>query len=161
MITKSLPVDETGNTFTENAILKAKAYGDKFQLLTLADDSGLCIDALDGRPGIFSNRYASTTEERNQKILAELNGVSNRQAHYTCVIALYDPTTKLLHTEEGQVEGYITETTQGNGGFGYDPIFFCPELNKTFGEATAEEKNSVSHRARALEKLKQFIVKNY
>lgn len=177
-----IDVQETGKTFSENAILKAKIIGEKTGQFTLADDSGLEIDALEGAPGVLSARYADGTNEgRINKILQKLAGIpqEKRTARFKCVIALFIPTAmsssrkrgsgKILDqvgndtiekivTFEGVSEGYITEKTIGQNGFDYDPIFYNPELGKTNGEATTEEKNSVSHRARALEKCKKLLI---
>lgn len=125
----------------------------------MADDSGLCIDALNGRPGIYSARYAgedATDAEKMEKILEEMAGKSQRKARFVSVVALILPDGDEI-TAEGAVEGHITERPVGLDGFGYDPIFYCDELQKTFGEASAEEKNKISHRGRALEALYQKI----
>lgn len=183
----NIEVAETGKSFAENAILKAKIVGEKTGLLTLADDSGLEVDALGGRPGIHSARYVEGSDlDRINKLLKELKDVpkEKRTARFRCVIALYNPTPVIPTKPEGRVEGsrqagfldfarnddlrivtfeglrkgYITDEPIGISGFGYDPIFFNPELGKTNGEATIEEKNSVSHRARALERCKKLLI---
>jgi XTP/dITP diphosphohydrolase len=152
-------VDETGTTFEENALLKAKAFAIKTGLPTLADDSGLAVDALDGRPGVYSKRYGEDDLSRNQKLLDELKNTpeDNRSAHFVCVIAFYNPETKQTLTAEGRVDGFITKAITGTEGFGYDPVFFSRELGKTFAESSRDEKNTVSHRARALEKMKKLL----
>ncbi len=155
-----IDVEETGKTFAENAILKAKAIGERTGLLTLAEDSGLEVDALGGRPGVFSARYVSGSDiDRINKLLKKLKNVprEKRKARFRAVVAIYDPNTKSVQTFEGMSEGYITEKPMGTNGFGYDPIFFNLDLGKTNGEATFEEKNRVSHRARALEKCKKLL----
>lgn len=156
-------VPETGRSFKENAILKAKAIGEKAKLLTLAEDSGLEVDALGGRPGILSARYIKgSDEDRYNKLLDELKEIpkERRTARYKAVIAIYNPETKNIETFEGISEGRITEEPRGSNGFGYDPIFFNLDLGKTNGQASLEEKNRVSHRARALNKLKNFLLEN-
>lgn len=156
-----IDVEETGKTFTENAILKAKTIGEKTGLLTLADDSGLEVDALGGRPGIMSARYCEGTDaDRIVKLLKELMGIpkEKRAARFRAVVAIYDPKTKEVQTFEGVSEGYITEKPIGTNGFGYDSIFFNLDLGKTNAEVTLKEKNQVSHRARALEKCKKLLV---
>jgi XTP/dITP diphosphohydrolase len=149
-------IDETGNTFEENAILKAKTVGDYCNWITLAEDSGLVVDALDGKPGVMSARYVIGSDgDRCKELLRELGGVkyTNRSARFITVVALYNPSTKQVQTFQGSSEGFITETSKGTNGFGYDPIFFNAELGKTNGEATLEEKNKVSHRYKALLKF--------
>lgn len=153
-------VDETGTTFAENAFLKANAAFEKTGMPAIADDSGICVDALGGRPGIFSARYSPedcvTDEDRTQKILDELKGVSdeNRGAHYTCAICCILPDGRRLEIEE-ICEGKIGYEFLGDGGFGYDPIFFFGD--RTFAQQTAEEKDRVSHRGKALRKLKTAL----
>ena len=148
-----MAVEETGATFAENAELKARAYAQASGMLTLADDSGLEIDALGGAPGIRSARYLgreTTYEERFRRILAQLNGlpVDRRTARFRCAIALVDPSgsTRIV---EGVIEGVIAAMPSGKNGFGYDPIFFVPELGKTLAELAPEQKNRISHRGRA------------
>ena len=153
-------VEETGKSFKENAILKAKTVGDKIHLLTLAEDSGLEIDILGGKPGIYSARFVKGSDvDRIHALLKELTGIpkEKRTAQFKAVIALYNPMSKKPYTFEGISEGYITEKTRGENGFGYDPIFFNLDLGKTNGEATEEEKNKVSHRARALARCKAVL----
>ncbi|MEG2117506.1 MAG: XTP/dITP diphosphatase [Clostridia bacterium] len=150
-----IDVEETADTFEGNALLKAKAVGEIAHMTALSDDSGLIVDALNGEPGVYSARYSgenSTDEKNNEKLLKNMQGVENRSARFVSAIVLYYPNGKYL-TAKGTVEGKILEKPNGDGGFGYDPLFFCNELNKSFGVATAEEKNSLSHRARALENL--------
>lgn len=154
-------VEETGSTFEENAILKAKAYAELSDLPTLADDSGLEVDALDVRPGVYSARYGGmdATDEQNwQKILDELKGVpaEKRTARYKVVIAIALP-NKLIGTCDGVMEGLITEKPQGIHGFGYDPIFFIPQFNATAAQITQEQKNTISHRKIAIEKAIKIL----
>ncbi len=148
-------VEETGDTFEKNALIKARAIAMMCDEPVLADDSGLCVDALDGRPGVYSARYAgenATDAEKMQKVLDELGETKNRKAQFVSVVALIFPDGDEI-TAEGTVSGTITHEPIGDGGFGYDPIFYSDELKKTFAQATEEEKNKISHRARALENL--------
>ncbi len=151
----TVQVEETGDTFDENAILKALAYAEATGLLALADDSGLEIDALGGAPGVHSARWAgvdTTYEERFQLLEQRLAGIPDEQrtARYRCAIALAEPAPRGLYAVvSGTLEGRIARTPRGTEGFGYDPIFSLPERGKTVGELTAAEKNSISHRARA------------
>jgi XTP/dITP diphosphohydrolase len=148
-----IDVEETGTTFRENAELKALAYANASGLLSLADDSGLEIDALGGSPGIYSARFASPEiayEERFDIIFKQLHGLplEQRTARFRCVIALAEP-SRYLRWVEGIIEGLITDTPRGTNGFGYDPIFLVPELGKTTAELASEEKNRISHRGHA------------
>jgi len=161
---KSIPQDfdvqETGKTFKANAVLKAKTYGNKAQTLTLADDSGLIIDNLPDQLEVNSAKFAQGNYPQAQKKIIHLLKhlpPSKRQAHYQICLALYNPQTKQLNTFSAQCQGQIAKKPQGQHGFGYDPIFFSPALNKTFGQASRTEKNQVSHRAKALKKLIQFL----
>jgi XTP/dITP diphosphohydrolase len=143
---------EDGDTFDENAYKKALHYAKVLGLPTLADDSGLVVEALNGEPGVYSARYAgeNATDEKNcLKLLKKMDGIKNRKAVFQCVLSIAVPSGPAL-TYEGSCQGIITETMQGGGGFGYDPLFFYPELGKTFAEMTAEEKNKISHRGKAL-----------
>jgi len=153
-------VDETGTTFEQNAILKAQAFAKISNLTTLADDSGLVVDALDGRPGVYSHRYGATDEARNQKLLTELKAIAKakRTARFISVIAIFDPFTNKTLTAEGMVEGTISESPKGSDGFGYDPVFIPAEGDGcTFAELGTEFKNTISHRARALQKIKSLL----
>jgi XTP/dITP diphosphohydrolase len=143
---------ENGDTFDENAYKKALHYAKVLGLPAIADDSGLVVEALDGEPGVYSARYAgenATDEENCLKLLEKMKGVSNRKAAFHCVLSVAVPSGPAL-TYEAQCHGIITESFQGSGGFGYDPLFFYPELGKTFAEMSSAEKNRVSHRAKAL-----------
>lgn len=158
-----LDILETGDTFEKNALIKARALAMVCDGAVLADDSGLCIDALDGRPGIYSARYAgegATDVEKVIKILGELDGVKNRSAKFVTSVAFIFPDGREL-TASGEVFGHIAEIPSGDNGFGYDPVFYCDEIRKTFADASDEEKNDVSHRGRALlalcEKLKKYM----
>jgi XTP/dITP diphosphohydrolase len=150
------PLKEDGNTFDENAYQKASFAARILGLPALADDSGLLVEALDGAPGIHSARYAgenATDEQRYLKLLEEMKGKSNRNAAFECVISIAVPTGPAL-TYVARCQGLITERPAGSNGFGYDPIFFYPPLNKTFAQLTREEKSRVSHRGKAFAELK-------
>lgn len=155
-------VVEDGSTFAENAVIKAKALAKHTGELTLADDSGLEVDALNGEPGVYSARYGQpgwNDRERFQFLLGKLRGVppEKRTARFRCAVALYNPKNSRLYQTDGTVEGIILNQPRGVNGFGYDPVFFIPELGKTMAELTAAEKNRFSHRARAVEKLKPIL----
>ena len=148
---------EDGDTFDENAYKKSSFTARILGLPALSDDSGLCVEALDGRPGIYSARYAgehATDEENCAKLLSDLKGQKNRNAAFECVISLAVPTGVAL-TYEARCEGVILESPAGENGFGYDPVFFYPSFNKTFAQITREEKSRVSHRGKALYELSQ------
>ncbi len=150
-----IEIMETGNTFEENALIKARAVFGLCGKPVLADDSGLCVDALDGAPGLYSARYAgigASDDDKITKLLKALDGETNRKAHFKSTVA-FIASNGAEYTASGEVYGSITEKPSGNGGFGYDPVFYSDELKKTFGEATPSEKNSISHRARALNSL--------
>lgn len=152
-----IDVEETGTTFSENAILKAETICNRFNIAVIADDSGLEIEALQGRPGIYSARYAGLekSDEANiQKVLQEMRHVpwEKRQATFVCVLALAIPGQKTV-TFEGRCKGIITEEPKGENGFGYDPIFYIQEKGKTMAELPSTEKNKISHRTKALQKL--------
>ncbi len=152
-------VEETGSTFSENALIKARAVSLLCDAPVIADDSGLCVDAMDGAPGIYSARFAgedATDYDRNVKLLKTLEGEENRKAQYVAAIAYISPDGKEI-TTEGIIEGEILTEEHGTGGFGYDPLFWCTEIKKCFGEATPDEKNAVSHRGRALKKLCEIL----
>jgi len=149
-------LEEDGDTFEENAYKKASFAARILGLPALADDSGLTVEALDGAPGIHSARYAgenATDEQRYLQLLGEMEGKSNRKAAFECVISIAVPTGPAL-TYEARCEGLITTEPTGSNGFGYDPVFFYPPYNKTFAQITIEEKNSISHRGKALAELR-------
>lgn len=154
-------VEETGTSFEENAEIKARAVAMLCDSPVLADDSGLCIDALDGRPGIYSARYGgenTTYAEKIQGILKEMEGIEDRSAAFECAMVLIMADgTKISAT--GRVSGDILFEPKGTGGFGYDSIFHSYELQKSFGEATEEEKNRISHRGRALMALCEELIR--
>ncbi|HKL94294.1 MAG TPA: XTP/dITP diphosphatase [Clostridia bacterium] len=150
-----IEVEETGTTFLENAMLKANEICKITGLPALADDSGLSVDALDGAPGVYSARYAGLQHndvDNNAKLLDALKNETNRKAHFTSAVVLCFPDGKSL-SAEGYAEGEILKELRGDNGFGYDPLFYSFELKKTFAQATALEKNAISHRAQALQKL--------
>jgi len=154
--------DETGETFRQNAAEKATASALQSGLWTLADDSGLCVDALGGGPGVRSARYAPTDAERRAKLLAALQGVpeDRRGAHFSCAVALSSPDGRRVLHEEGRVDGSIAPAGRGTNGFGYDPLFLPAETpGRTLAELEAEEKNRLSHRGRALERLRPVLVR--
>ena len=152
-------VEETGTTFAENAMLKAEAGMRALNAPCLADDSGLAVDALDGRPGVYSARYAPTDAERIAKLLGELEGVPavRRTAAFVSAMALAFPDGRRIEVE-GRCAGVITEAPRGEGGFGYDPVFLVPERGQTFAELPASVKNAISHRAIAAQRLKQKLI---
>lgn len=150
-------VEETGATFEENAILKARYYAQFADGPLFADDSGLEVDALGGAPGIFSARYAgpsATDAQNNAHLLQSLQGIPKRQARFVCVLALVDG-DRVLGTFRGEVAGEILEAPRGAGGFGYDPLFWYAPLGRSFGELSNEQKFAVSHRGQALRLLKK------
>ena len=155
------PVVEDGETFDENAYKKASFVSKILGYPALADDSGLVVEALDGAPGVYSARYAgenASDQQRYTKLLEEMKGQSNRRAAFECVISLAVPTGAAL-TYEGRCEGLIAEKPSGDGGFGYDPVFYYPPLKKTFGELSREEKSLISHRGKALKEFKDEFEK--
>lgn len=160
----NIDVEETGTTFMENADIKASeifkiAHGD----MVLADDSGLSVEALNGAPGVFSARFAGShgdTKANNEKLLHLLEGISdeNRKAKFVCAMVLIINEDEIVKVQ-GESEGIITAEFRGEEGFGYDPLFFVPEYKKTFAQMSSEEKNAISHRGRALDKLKSELEK--
>ena len=154
-------IEEDGDTFDENAYKKAGFTARILGFPALSDDSGLLVEALGGAPGVLSARYAgenATDEQRCQKLLQEMEGKTNRKAAFECVISIAVPTGAAL-TYEARCEGLIAEQPSGSNGFGYDPVFYYPPLNKTFGELTIEEKSRVSHRGKALREFKDELDK--
>ena len=152
----SLDVEETGTTFEANSLLKAQAVMQATGLPAIADDSGLCVDALNGAPGVYSARYGGEgldDVQRYQLLLTNMQGQSPRTCSFVSVITCCFPTGEVI-SARGECEGTLAFAPMGEGGFGYDPIFFLPELKKTFSQITAQEKNAISHRGRALEIFK-------
>lgn len=155
-------VTEDGKSFSENAAKKALEYARASGLPAVADDSGLEVAALGGEPGVYSARYASHEcdyEKNNAKLLERMKSIPDgkRGARFRCTIAFAHPEKGVLFTVEGSVQGIIVKTPKGSGGFGYDPLFFYPPAGKTFAEMLPEEKNRVSHRSKALVKLKEKL----
>lgn len=154
-----IEIEETGATLKENALIKARAIVELTGIPALADDTGLMVDALGGAPGVYSARYAGEAhdDKANRELLLEnLKSASDRSANFGTVIAVCYPDGSYL-TAEGRVDGTITLEEKGEGGFGYDSLFFSPELGKTLAEATPEEKNSISHRGRALRAMLKIL----
>ena len=150
------PVIEDGKTFEDNAVKKAQFTAKVLGLPAIADDSGLTVKALGGKPGVFSARYAgegSTDEANNIKLLRTMKGIEQREAAFICILAIAVPRGQAL-IYEGTCEGLVTQEISGNQGFGYDPLFYYPPLNKTFAQMSAAEKNGVSHRGKAMAELK-------
>jgi len=153
-------VIEDGLSFFENALIKARFYSNKYQMPTLSDDSGLCCDYLDGKPGIHSARFSKLGDQsNNEKLLMLMGDTHNRNAKFVSSIVLYF-NEETYHHFEGTVEGTIASSAKGNRGFGYDPIFFVPDLSMTFAEIDANTKNVISHRAIALQKLSRWLNEN-
>lgn len=159
-------VEETGGTFAENAMIKAKAVMEASGLPAIADDSGVCVDALNGAPGVYSARYGGPDLDdtgRYRLLLENMRGAKTRAAHFTSCIACVFPNGDAIEAE-GICPGAIAFAPQGDGGFGYDPVFFLPELRKTYAQLTPEEKAAVSHRGKALAvfdgKLREYLKGN-
>ena len=154
-------IEETGTTLLENSLLKAHTVYDRTGLPAIADDTGLEVDALDGAPGVYSARFAgadATYEDNVNKLLSVMEDVSDdmRSARFRTVISFVDEVQELW--TEGFIEGRITRDPRGNMGFGYDPIFYVPRLEKTFAELSTTEKNKISHRGLALQKLRKILI---
>lgn len=155
-------VAETGKTFQENATLKALGYAKQTGLLTLAEDSGLCCDALEGAPGVYSSRFSGKLGddlENNRKLLRLMAKLPDncRQAHFVSCIAVAEPGESAVKIVEGKVHGYISTEMRGENGFGYDNLFYYPDFGKTFGEVAPEKKRAISHRAHALAKARDLL----
>jgi len=154
-------IEETGTTLLENSLLKAHTVHDRTGLPAIADDTGLEVDALDGAPGVYSARFAgadATYEDNVNKLLSVMEEVSDdmRSARFRTVISFVDGNQELW--TEGHIDGKIIDFPRGNAGFGYDPVFYIPQLEKTFAELSTEEKNKISHRGLALQKLRKILV---
>ncbi len=151
-------IEEDGKTFYENALIKAKTVSEKLALPALADDSGICVDALNGEPGIYSARYAGdgVDEHNNELLLKNMQGKKNREAKFVCCMVYYRPDGKIL-TATGETKGEIMDKCYGENGFGYDPLFFSHDLQKCLGIASDKEKNTISHRFRAIEQISKKI----
>lgn len=161
----ALEPEENGTTFSENAEIKARAVMEASGLPAIADDSGLCVDALNGAPGIYSARYGGLDDDaaRYRLLLSNLRGATNRAAHFHTSVVCVFPNGDILRAE-GECRGNIAFAPMGEGGFGYDPVFLVPQLRKTFAQLTPEEKNAISHRGNALRafaaELKNYLEKN-
>ncbi len=158
-------IEETGNTLEENAILKAKNIYKFTKLISLADDSGLQVDALDGAPGVLSSRFAGrhcSYKDNNVKLLSLLKNVpwEKRGATFVCVVAIAKDTDNVI-TIRGEIKGIITTEERGEGGFGYDPVFYLPQSSQTFAQLSSEEKNKRSHRAKAFQRARELIKKDF
>ncbi len=154
-----LDVDETGETFEANACLKAAEIAKATGKWAIADDSGLAVDALNGSPGVYSARYGNTDADRIGRLLRELGDTKNRQAQFICAVAVANPQGEIVLQSEGICKGEILYEIRGEGGFGYDPIFYVPEKQLTFAEMSPELKKSISHRGNALKNLVPQLVK--
>ena len=154
-----LDVAETGATFEENARLKARAYAEATGLWTLADDSGLCVDVLNGAPGVFSARYGPTDQTRVERLLNEMRSVpeEKRTARFVCAIVLAEPAGS-TRAFEGVCEGRIARQPSGSNGFGFDPVFYLPDLAQTMAELPIAVKNQISHRARAAAQARAWLI---
>lgn len=158
--------EETGETFEENAILKARFYSEHFGVACVADDSGLEVDALDGAPGVYSARYAGepcSYANNNEKLLDALDGVPwhERTARFRCCAALVIPGETEAHVESGTVEGHVAAICEGNKGFGYDPLFVPRGEDVTFGQMSPAEKHAISHRGRAFQQMRAYLEQRY
>ena len=153
-------IEETGTTFLENATLKAIHYSGLTPGFALADDSGLCVKALNDRPGVWTTRYGATPEARNQRVLqelAELRGTPPRNAAFHCAFVLAR-NGRIVWSREAELQGQIVDEAVGEFGFGFDPIFFVPELRKTLAQMTSEEKNRISPRGKLLLELRRYLI---
>lgn len=152
---------ENGATFEENSLIKAKAANKLSGKMSLADDSGLCVESLNGAPGLYSARYAGTQAEKISKLLEEMKDKTNRKAKFVCSMTLLDESGNILCVKTGECHGEIAHKAAGCGGFGYDPIFLVEGAGgKTMAEMTEHEKNEISHRGRALRMILEFLSKN-
>ena len=153
-----MEIEENGSTFYENALIKARAVCEALGLPALADDSGLCVDALGGAPGVFSARYAGDGNDahNNALLLKNMEGTKNRDAKFVSALVMYFPDGRIV-SATGETFGRILYECKGDNGFGYDPLFFSNDLQKSLGEASAREKNTVSHRYRALCALREKL----
>lgn len=152
---------ENGATFEENSLIKAKAANKLSGKMSLADDSGLCVESLNGAPGLYSARYAGTQAEKISKLLEEMKDKTNRKAKFVCTMTLLDESGNILCVKTGECHGEIAHKAAGCGGFGYDPIFLVEGASgKTMAEMTEHEKNEISHRGRALRMILEFLSKN-
>lgn len=160
--------EESGSTFQENALLKAQAIARQTGLIAVADDSGFCVDALDGRPGVYSARYAgleASDQDNLQKVLKEYLASplknTDKKCSFVCAVACVDPSQNTSKVIQEAVEGEMLEIPNGKNGFGYDPLFYYPPLEKSFAQLNIEEKNNLSHRGKAFRKLKNYLLATY
>lgn len=151
---------ETGKTFEENSLIKAREAAKLSKNISLADDSGLCVEALNGEPGIYSARYAETPQARIDKLLNNLADEGNRKAKFVCAMTLVDEFGNILDSEIGECHGQISLTQSGTNGFGYDPVFLVDGYDITMAEMSEEQKNTISHRSNSLRKILEFIKSN-
>lgn len=154
---------EDGLTFEDNAIIKARQVAKALNLITISDDSGLEVEALNNEPGVYSARYAGeqhNDDDNNALLLKNLVNVENRKARYVCCICVYNPNDE-YRTVIGTCDGLIIDDARGKNGFGYDPYFFVPEFNQTFAEVSLDKKNTISHRARALRLMEELINEDF
>ena len=155
---RKLEVEETGSTFSENALLKAREFAKKSGVSTLADDSGLQVKALGGFPGVLSDRWhPGSAQEKNQALLEKMKGIDDRSARFVSCLCFFDPVNQRYHFFEGEVMGKIASQSQGSDGFGYDPVFIPDEFTETFAQLGTEVKNTLSHRKKAILKFKAFL----
>lgn len=152
--------DENGSDFEENSLIKAKEAYRVSKEYCLADDSGLCVDALNGAPGLYSARYAGSQDEKIEKLLKELDGIQNRKAKFVCCMTLLNDKGEKIFQTTGECCGTIVENRMGVNGFGYDPIFKVDGYSQTMAELKEEEKNKISHRAKALFEVLEFLKRN-
>ena len=148
---------ESGETFEENSLIKSREAAKLSGMISMADDSGLCIESLNGAPGLFSARYGGSQEEKITRVLKELEGVENRRAKFVCTMSLVDGGGNILHITKGECHGQIIKERRGTNGFGYDPIFLPDGYDITLAQMSDEGKNAISHRGRALIKMVNFI----
>lgn len=152
---------ENGSTFQENSLIKAKEAFRVSKTYCLADDSGLCVDALNGAPGLYSARYAGTQDEKIEKLLGELKGIEDRKAKFVCCVTLLDNKGEMIFQTIGECQGSIVKERKGINGFGYDPIFKPDNYDCTIAELSEEEKNKISHRGNALKNFLEFMHKKF
>lgn len=152
---------ENGSTFQENSLIKAKEAFRVSKTFCLADDSGLCVDALNGAPGLYSARYAGTQDEKIEKLLGELKGIEDRKAKFVCCVTLLDNKGEMIFQTIGECQGSIVKERKGINGFGYDPIFKPDNYDCTIAELSEEEKNKISHRGNALKNFLEFMHKKF
>lgn len=148
---------ESGETFEENSLIKSREAAKLSGMISMADDSGLCIEALNGAPGLFSARYGGSQDEKINRVLHELEGAENRRAKFVCTMSLVDKDGNIINVTKGECHGQIINERRGVNGFGYDPIFLPDGYDITLAQMSEEGKNSISHRGRALVKMLEFI----